>query len=143
MFSQVTRKIYGMENDISALSSRTAQCENDIYFIRHRPTEDNPLWNKVNDTEFRLNELIATIDTLHANVEEATKAIKNLSARLQEFEASICADPDATPAIPKQKIDLEISEQNVENNNGYVDIDLIDDRNIRKLWEFNDNWHER
>lgn len=137
MFSQVTRKIYGMEDSISSHSSRISSCENEIYFIKHNTSDTSPLWSKVNENEFQINELIGTICTLSANVEEATNAIRNLSARMQELEAVIGPQSDAKTAIPNQKTDLEISKQN-----GYIDLDDV--ANEKGIWElYDENWYNR
>lgn len=137
MFEQATNKIYNMERIISETQSRVAQCENNIYRINNDIYDDGPLWSKVRDNNFKLGEVGDTVVTLDASVNEFRQAIEELTARVQALESAIGASAVERTENQKQKIDLEISEQN-----GYIDLDDV--KNEKGIWElYDDKWINR
>lgn len=134
MFEQATNKIYNMERIISETQSRVAQCENNIYRINNDIYDDGPLWSKVRDSNFKLGEVGDTVVALDASVNEFRQAIEELTARVQALESAIGSSAVERAENQKQKIDLEISEQN-----GYIDLDDI--KNEKGIWElYDDKW---
>ena len=130
MFSEATNRIYKIESDVSAISSRISQCENSIYNIQHDIYDSSPLWSEIDEIKFHLNELIATVHTLSANVED-------LSARICKLEAAIRPQTDVKTAIPNQKSDLEILKQN-----SYIDLEDV--KNEKGIWElYDENWYNK
>ena len=138
MFSQVTNKIYGMERDISETSARVAQCENNIYRINNDIYDDGLLWTRVRDNGFRLDEVGDIVVSLNASINVFRQAIEELTTRIQVLESAIGASAVERTENPKQKIDLEISEQ----NDRYIDLDKI--TNEKGIWElYDENWYNR
>ena len=138
MFSQVTNKIYGMERDISETSARVSQCENNIYRINNDIYDDGLLWTRVRDNGFRLDEVGDIVVSLNASINVFRQAIEELTTRIQVLESAIGASAVERTENPKQKIDLEISEQ----NDRYIDLDKI--TNEKGIWElYDENWYNR
>lgn len=112
MFSQVTRKIYGMESDIAAANSRISECENSIYHIKSDNCTNEPLWNRAIETTYKVDELTSTVIELQSAVEELKASLELVSANLNELATSIGPKAEASTVEPKVKTDLEIFEQN-------------------------------
>ena len=134
MFSQVTRKIYNMEADIAAANSRISQCENSIYHITHDTYNDEPLWNRAVETEYKVGDLTATVFELQAVVEELKTSLEMVKTNILKLQAALEPKTDALTENPKEKTDLEIFEQN-----GYID--LKDIKTEKGIWElYDENW---
>lgn len=114
MFSQATDIIRRMEYRIKHLESRTSQTECDIHNIRN----DNGL-NKT-DIQVKMatlkydivNEVGSDITSLKERLCILENAVSELQASMKEFLNVIRAEPSVKSENPKQKIDLEIFEEN-------------------------------
>ena len=76
---------------------------------------------------------------LHINVLETL--INDLKAQYEGTNNALRPETDATPVEPKEKSDLEIFEQNIDDSikNNYIDLDEI--ANGKELWEpYDANW---
>lgn len=89
------------------MNSRLSACENSIYTLNNTMYADSPIWSKIYEIEYNTASLAEKVAFLQ-------EEIKTLSAQLNKHLSAIGAEPDIKPAIPKQKIDLEILEQKSE-----------------------------
>ena len=67
-----------------------------------------------------------------------------LSAALSRLDSTLRPETDVTPVEPKEKSDLEIFEQNIDDSikNNYIDLDDI--ANGKELWEpYDADWWNR
>lgn len=115
MFSQVTRKIYGMESDIATANSRISQCENSIYRIKEDVYDISPLSDKFRESDNKIDILNASVIELTAVVEQLQSSLEIMQANIAELQASIGPKADVQTVNPKHKTDLEIFKQNDEN----------------------------
>lgn len=105
MFSQATAKIYSIENNYSAINSRVSMCENEIYKMQHCAYDEGPIWDKIATIEYE-------VYCLKEQLIEIQTSLKVLSTSINEHINAARADLAVKSEKPKQKIDLEISEQN-------------------------------
>lgn len=133
MFSQVTRKIYGMESDIATANSRISQCENSISRIKNDNCVNEPLWNRAVETTYKVDELESTVIELQSAVEELRASLELVSANLNELTASIGPKAEVSTVEPKVKTDLEIFEQ----NDPFITPQYYLDERERDYWYWN------
>lgn len=105
MFTQATTQIYNLQREISTANSRICNCENQIYGIKTETYDHSAIWNKIEDIEY-------TLCGMKHQIEELMSQIEILSANTNELFNAARADLAVKSEKPKQKIDLEISEQN-------------------------------
>lgn len=131
MFSQATTQIHNLERDITMANSRICNCENQIYSIKYETYNHSPIWDKIEDIE-------CTLCRMKNQIEELICQIEALSANTNELLSTTRTDLAVKPEKPKQKIDLEILEQ----NSGYIDLDKITEE--KGIWElYDENWYNR
>lgn len=112
MFGQAERTICNLNTSVQTINSRLSACENSIDTLNNTMYADSPIWSKIYEIEYNTASLAEKIAFLQ-------EEIKVLSAQLDEHFSTIGAEPDVKSAIPKQKIDLEILEQNDEDQTNY------------------------
>lgn len=67
--------------------------------------------------------------------------INDLKAQYEGTSNALRPETDVTPVEPKEKSDLEIFEQNIDDSikNNYIDLDDI--VNVKGMWElYDENW---
>lgn len=114
MFSQVTDTIRRMEYSIKHLESRTSSIECDIYNIRN-DNESNgvDIQGKMATLKYDIiTEVGSDIASLRERLCILENAISELQASMKELLSVISAKPSVKSVNPKQKIDLEIFEEN-------------------------------
>ena len=114
MFSQATDMIRRMEYNLKNLESRTCQIECDVYHIR----KDNGLdgmniEDKMATVKYDIMSTVGSnINTLSDRLSVLEGQVSELQSSVQELLSAICADSNVKTVSPKQKIDLEILEEN-------------------------------
>lgn len=121
MFSQATDIIRRMEYRIKHLESRTSQTECDIHNIRNdNGLDKTDIQVKMATLKYDIvNEVGSDITSLKERLCILENAVSELQASMKEFLSVIRAEPSVKSENPKQKIDLEIFEQNDENTLDY------------------------
>jgi hypothetical protein len=78
---------------------------------------------------------------LHINMLETI--INDLKVQYEETHSALRPETDVAPVEPKEKCDLEIFEQNIDNEiKNYIDLDDI--ANGKGIWElYDENWWNR
>ena len=142
MFSQATREIYNMKAEIASINSRVEQCENSIYHIKYDAYDGNSIWCKISEAECKIFDNTLLISDLRADVESLRSCLEDLVASISQLKAVLEPEADASTENPKEKADLEIFEQNIEERaKDYIDLDLIPEPRYKIGVFDDDNWY--
>ena len=134
MFSQATRELYNMKEEMASINSRVGQCENSIYHIKHDAYDDSSIWCKISEAECKTFDNTILISDLRADVESLRSCLEDLMASISQLRAVLEPEADASTENPKEKADLEIFEQN-----SYIDLEDV--KNEKGIWElYDENW---
>ena len=82
------------------------------------------------------------ISDLRADVESLKSSLEDLITSISQLKAMLEPEADASTENPKEKADLEIFEQNIEEQHkGYIDLDLIQEPEYKIGVFDDDNWY--
>ena len=82
------------------------------------------------------------ISDLRADVESLRSCLEDLMASISQLKAVLEPEADASTENPKEKADLEIFEQNIEEQHkSYIDLDLIQEPGYKIGVFDDDNWY--
>ena len=140
----ITSDLNKMKSDISSISHRVSTCEANIN------SHECALYSNGGLINYKLKELTQSIERLseqtlqmklHMNMLETV--INDLQAQYECDSNALRPETNVAPVEPKEKSDLEIFEQNIDNNiKHYIDLDDI--ANGKELWEpYDANWWNR
>ena len=141
----ITSDLNKMQSDISSISHRVSTCEANINSHECSLYSDGGLIN------YKLKELTQSIERLgeqalqmklHMNMLETI--INDLQVQYECNSNALRPETNDAPVEPKEKSDLEIFEQNIDDSikNNYIDLDDI--ANGKELWEpYDANWWNR
>ena len=142
MFSQATREICNIKAEIASINSRVGQCENSIYHIKHNTYDHRSIWCKSSASECKTLDNTLLISDLRADVESLRSSLEDLIASISQLRAVLEPKADALTENPKEKADLEIFEQNIEEQHkSYIDLDLIQEPEYKIGVFDDDNWY--
>lgn len=115
------------------LKDRVCSIENSVY-------RDSP---RVNTLEYTLNNLSRAFQEMGVRFSDMEANLTALSAALDRLDSALRPETDVAPVEPKEKSDLEIFEQNIDDSiKHYIDLDEI--ANGKELWEpYDANWWNR
>ena len=138
----ITSDLSKMKSDISSINHRVSTCEANIN------NHECALYSNGGVINYKLKELTQSIERLgeqalqmklHMNLLETM--INDLKFQYEETPSALRPETDVVPVEPKEKSDLEIFEQNIDDSikNNYIDLDEI--ANGKELWEpYDGNW---
>ena len=140
----ITSDLNKIKSDISSIGHRVSTCEANIN------SHECALYSNGGLINYKLRELAQSMERLgeqtlqmklHMNMLETI--INDLKAQYEGTSSALRPETDVTPVEPKEKSDLEIFEQNIDNNiKHYIDLDDI--ANGKELWEpYDANWWDR
>ena len=140
----ITSDLNKIKSDISSISHRVSTCEANIN------SHECALYSNSGLINYKLKELTQSIERLgeqtlqmklHMNMLETV--INDLQTRYECDSNALRPETNVAPVEPKEKSDLEIFEQNIDNNiKHYIDLDDI--ANGKELWEpYDANWWNR
>ena len=144
MQSSITSDLNKIKSDISAINHRVSTCEANINNHEYSLYSNGGLIN------YKLKELTQSIERLgeqtlqmKLRMNMLETIINDLKAQYEEIPSVLRPETDVTPVEPKEKCDLEIFEQNIDNEiKNYIDLDDI--ANGKELWEpYDANWWNR
>ena len=142
MQSNITSDLNKIKSDISSINHRVSTCEANIN------NHECSLYSNGGLINYKLKELTQSMERLgeqtlqmklHINVLETL--INDLKAQYEGTNSALRPETDVAPVEPKEKSDLEIFEQNIDDSikNNYIDLDEI--ANGKELWEpYDANW---
>lgn len=112
------------------LKNRVYSTENSVYRDSAR----------VNTIECTLNNLSRALQEMGVRFSDMEANLNALSAALDKLDSALRPETDVAPVEPKEKSDLEIFEQNIDDSiKNYIDLDEI--ANGKELWEpYDANW---
>ena len=140
----ITSDLNKIKSDITSVNYRVSTCEANIN--KH----ECALYDSGSIINYKLKELAQSIERLseqtlqmklHMNMLETV--INDLQAQYECDSNALRPETNVAPVEPKEKSDLEIFEQNIDNNiKHYIDLDDI--ANGKELWEpYDANWWNR
>lgn len=113
------------------LKDRVCSTENSVYRDSAR----------VNTLECTLNNLSRALQEMGVRFSDMEANLTALSAALDRLDSQLRPETNIASVEPKEKSDLEIFEQNIDDSikNNYIDLDDI--ANGKELWEpYDANW---
>lgn len=141
----ITSDLDRMKSDISSINHRVSTCEANINSHEYALYSNGGLIN------YKLKELTQSIERLSEQTLQMKLHMNMLETVINDLQAQYECDsnalrPKTNVALvvePKEKSDLEIFEQNIDNNiKHYIDLDDI--ANGKELWEpYDANWWNR
>ena len=140
----ITSDLDKIKSDISSISHRVSTCEANINSHEYALYSNGGLIN------YKLRELTQSMERLgeqtlqmklHMNMLETV--INDLQARYECDSNALRPETNVAPVEPKEKSDLEIFEQNIDDSiKNYID--LYEVANGKELWEpYDANWWNR
>ena len=138
----ITSDLNKIKSDISSIGHRVSTCEANIN------SHECALYSNGGLINYKLKELTQSMERLgeqtlqmklHMNMLETI--INDLKAQYEGTSCALRPETDVAPVEPKEKSDLEIFEQNIDDSikNNYIDLDEI--ANGKELWEpYDANW---
>ena len=137
----ITSDLDRMKCDIASIGHRVSTCEANIN------DHECALYSNGGLINYKLKELTQSMERLgeqtlrmklHINMLETI--INDLKAQYEETSNALRPETDVVPVEPKEKSDLEIFEQNIDDSiKNYIDLDEI--ANGKELWEpYDANW---
>lgn len=145
MQSSIISDFNKIKSDITSVNYRVSTCEANIN--KH----ECALYDSGSIINYKLKELAQSIERLseqtlqmklHMNMLETV--INDLQTRYECDSNALRPETNVAPVEPKEKSDLEIFEQNIDDSikNNYIDLDDI--ANGKELWEpYDANWWNR
>ncbi len=138
----ITSDLDKMKCDIASISHRVSTCEANIN------SHECALYSNGGLINYKLKELAQSMERLgeqtlqmklHINVLETL--INDLKAQYEGTPSALRPETDVTPVEPKEKSDLKIFEQNIDDSiKGYIDLDLIPEPRYKIGVFDDDNW---
>ena len=140
----ITSDLNKIKSDISSIGHRVSTCEANIN------SHECALYSNGGLINYKLKELTQSMERLgeqtlqmklHMNMLETI--INDLKAQYECDSSALRPETNVAPVEPKEKSDLEIFEQNIDDSiNNYID--LYDIANGKELWEpYDANWWNR
>lgn len=139
-----TSDYYKIQTDLGSLRARISTCENKIY------EHDNSLYGDSGPVSYNMKQLTQSLERVNEQIINMKLSINALECCLQSLKvecdtefSKLRALTEEKPVEPKEKCDLEIFEQNIDNEiKNYIDLDDI--ANGKELWEpYDANWWNR
>ena len=138
----ITSDLNKIKSDITSVNYRVSTCEANI------DKHECALYDSGSIINYKLKELTQSIERLgeqtlqmklHMNILETM--MNDLKTQYEGTHSALRPETNVTPVEPKEKSDLEIFEQNIDDSikNNYIDLDDL--ANGKELWEpYDKDW---